>query len=322
MPDLIRLIPSQFPGLDVRSLADILIVASLIYGLLMMIKDTTAVMLVRGLVILVLGGALLSNQFNLPVLGWLIRSSIPALLVVIPILFQPELRRALEQVGRFGPRLAHRREITAQGRVIEVVAVGARRLADRRWGALMVLERDTALGEYAATGVELDALLTVDLLEQIFHPNTRLHDGAAIIRGDRVLAAGCLLPLAESIGSGQLLGTRHRAAVGISEQTDAVVVVVSEETGLISIANNGRLVRGMDEAKLRKVLAILLRSGAPGARTWLRPGRAAEQGSAGAGTQRTQRPSPGAILAPLALVAGPLVARLGAWLGRGGPELR
>src|SRR5215216_3815385 len=126
MPELLREIPSQFPGLDARSLADILIVASLIYGLLMMIKDTTAVMLVRGLVILILGGALLSNQFNLPILGWLIRSSIPALLVAIPILFQPELRRALEQVGRFGTHLPHRREISAHARVIEVIAVGAR----------------------------------------------------------------------------------------------------------------------------------------------------------------------------------------------------
>lgn len=322
MPDLLRLIPTQLPRLDVRSLADILIVASLIYGLLMMIKDTTAVMLVRGLVILVLGGALLSNQFNLPVLGWLIRSSIPALLVAIPILFQPELRRALEQVGRFGAHLPHRREISSHARVIEVIAVGARRLSDRRWGALLVLERDTALGEYAATGVELDAVLTVDLLEQIFHPNTRLHDGAAIIRSERVLAAGCLLPLAESLGTGQLLGTRHRAAVGISEQTDAVVVVVSEETGLISIANSGRLVRSMDEAKLRKVLAILLRSGSPGAPTWLRPGRGGEQSPAGARPGPARSSTGGAILAPLTFVAGPLVSRIGEWIGRGGSDLR
>ena len=322
MPELLRVIPSELPRLDVRALADILIVASLIYGLLMMIKDTTAVMLVRGLVILILGGALLSSQFNLPILGWLIRSSIPALLVAIPILFQPELRRALEQVGRFGGHLPHRREISAHARVIEVIAVGARRLSDRRWGALMVLERDTALGEYAATGVELDALLTVDLLEQIFHPNTRLHDGAAIVRGERVLAAGCLLPLAESLGSGQLLGTRHRAAVGISEQTDAVVVVVSEETGVISIANNGRLVRGMDEAKLRKVLSILYRPSVGGAPGWLRPGRGAERSPAGSQPGPARGTTLGVLLVPLAFVAGPLLARVGEWLGRGGPELR
>ena len=317
MDELLRMLPEALPRLDVRALADILIVASLIYGLLMMIKDTTAVMLVRGLVILVLGGALLSNQFNLPMLGWLIRNSIPALLVAIPILFQPELRRALEQLGRFGVHLPRGYEISSQSRVIETVAVGARRLSERRWGALIVLERDTALGEYAATGVQLDALFTVELLEQIFHPNTRLHDGAAIIRGERVLAAGCLLPLAESLGSGQFLGTRHRAAVGITEQTDAVVVVVSEETGGISIANNGRLVRSVDEAKLRKVLSILYRPALGGPPSWLRPGRAAERPTAGPQSGARRGTSVGAVLAPFSLGIGLVVARVAEWLGRG-----
>jgi diadenylate cyclase len=267
--DALRLLPAELPRLDLRALADILIVGLGIYAVLMMIKDTTAVMLVRGLAILVICGALMANFFNLPVLGWLIKQSIPAFFVALPILFQPELRRALEQLGRVGS-LSHR-ELGAHANLIEVVAVGARRLADRRWGALLVLERETALGEFAKTGVELDALLTVDLLEQIFHPNTRLHDGAAIIRGERVLAAGCLLPLAESGATGQTTGTRHLAALGITEQTDAIVVVVSEETGQISLANSGRLVGNFDEDKLRRALSILFRSG-PDVGRWLRPG--------------------------------------------------
>lgn len=312
MDVLLRLLPAEVPRLDLRGLADILIVASLIYGLLMMIKDTTAVMLVRGLAILILGGALVSGVFNLPVLGWLIRNSIPALLVAVPILFQPELRRALEQLGRVGVQLTHV-TATQHDQLIEIIAVAARRLAERRWGALVVLERNTGLGEYAATGVELDGLLSIDLLEQIFHPNTRLHDGAAIIRGERVLAAGCLLPLAESLAAGQLLGTRHRAAVGISEQTDAIVVVVSEETGQISIARKGKLVRGLDEAKLRKVLSILSRPAlSEDFPRWLRPGRQAPRPKASAGPRLT------ALLAPLAVGLGLLLARVGDWLGRGG----
>jgi diadenylate cyclase len=312
MDILLRVFPTELPKLDLRAVIDIVIVALLIYGLLMLIKDTTAVMLVRGLIFLVLGGALVSNLFNLPVLGWLVRNSIPALLVAIPILFQPELRRALEQIGRVGGGLRHGVPATQHDHLVEVIAVGARRLADRRWGALIVLERETALGEFAATGVDLDALLSVDLLEQIFHPNTRLHDGAAIVRGDRLLAAGALLPLAESLGTGQFLGTRHRAAVGITEQTDAIVIVVSEETGQISIANNGRLVRNMDEAKLRKVLSILHPSRGDEFSRWFRPGKQAA--STGAGV----RARVGIFLAPLFVVLNDVAARIAHWIGRGG----
>jgi uncharacterized protein (TIGR00159 family) len=304
---MFRELPATLPRLDLRALADILVVGALIYGLLMMIKDTTAVILVRGLAILVVGGALVSNLFNLPVLGWLVRSSIPALLVTVPILFQPELRRALQQIGLVGGLIPHGERSGGHARLVDSIAVGAKRLADRRWGALIVLERDTALGEFAATGVEIDAKLSVDLLEQIFHPNTRLHDGAAIIRDERVLAAGCLLPLAESIGAGEVLGTRHRAAVGISQQTDAVVVIVSEETGGVSIANQGRLVRNMDEAKLRKVLSILYRPAlADDLSRFLRPG-----GS----SSRTARAS--GLLAPLWVATSTVCS----WFGRGGNRL-
>lgn len=308
MDALLRELPAELPRLDLRALADILIVAALIYGLLMMIKDTTAVILVRGLAILVVGGAVVSNIFSLPVLGWLVKSSIPALLVAVPILFQPELRRALQQVGLAGGLIPHGERQGSQARLVDVIAVGARRLADRRWGALLVLERETGLGEFAATGVEIDAKLSVDLLEQIFHPNTRLHDGAAIIRGERVLAAGCLLPLAESFGSGEVLGTRHRAAVGISQQTDAVVVIVSEETGGVSIANQGRLVRNMDEAKLRKVLGILYRPAlAEDLSRFLRPGGSSQAAARASG-----------LLAPLWVATSTVFS----WFGRGGNRLQ
>ena len=297
---LLSWLPTQAPKLDWRSVADILIVAALIYLVLILIKGTTAVMIVRGIAILVLGGAVISNALNLPMLGWLLRSAIPALFVAIPILFQQELRRALEHIGRAGGFLPHGIAGSNVARLIDSIASAANRLSERRWGALIVVERYTGLGEYTKTGVELDAALSPDLLEQIFHPTTRLHDGAVIIRGERVLAAACLLPLAETVVTGQSLGTRHRAAVGITEQTDALSVVVSEETGQISIANNGRLVRNLDETKLRKVLTILYRPHlGEDIQRWLRP-----------------RPPTGARVTAAMLVAAlALLERVSRWFG-------
>jgi diadenylate cyclase len=307
-----HLLPSELPRLDLRGVADILIVAGLIYWLLLIIKDTTAVMLVRGLAILVLGGALVSNLFQLPVLGWLIRNSIPALLVAIPILFQPELRRALEHLGHLRGMLPSHVAIGNQGPQIEVLANATRLLSQRRWGALLVLERETSLGEYAAKGVALDAILSVDLIEQIFHPNTRLHDGAAIVRGERVMAAACLLPLAESVGLDPQLGTRHRAALGIGEQTDAVVIVVSEETGQISYAERGHLVRDLDEEQLRAQLDLVYRHhrGDDLSRL-LQPTAWRERLTIGALDQGSDEDG------GKASTRGTLVARVGGWLGRG-----
>ncbi|HYU21041.1 MAG TPA: diadenylate cyclase CdaA [Chloroflexota bacterium] len=259
MEGLLHAISTALAQLDWRSLVDILIVAVIVYWLLTLIQGTTAVMLVRGIVGLLLVGTVLGNLFNLTVLSWVLRNSLPALIVAVPILFQPELRRALEQVGRAGGFLPHAPVLTNSGRVVDVVALAARRLAERRWGALLVLERETALGEYAQTGVEIDGSLSVELLLNIFYPNSPLHDGAVIVRGDRLVAAGCVLPLAAVRANSMHYGTRHRAALGITEQTDAITVVVSEETGRISLANNGRLVANLDEGKLRKVLGILYR---------------------------------------------------------------
>jgi diadenylate cyclase len=246
-------------GLDWRSVLDIMIVSLIVYWVMTLIQGTTAVMVLRGILLLMVVGWVLAYFFNLTMLTWLLRNSIPALIIVMPILFQPELRRALEQVGRAGGLLPHSPALTASAHVVDVVAIAARRLAERRWGALIVLERDTGLGEYVETGVEIDGALSVELLLNIFFPNSPLHDGAVIVRGERVAAAGAVLPLADVHSSSTHYGTRHRAALGITEATDAITVVVSEETGRISITNKGRLVGNLDEGKLRKVLGILFR---------------------------------------------------------------
>jgi uncharacterized protein (TIGR00159 family) len=249
--------------IDLRAAVDLFIVTLGVYWLLTLISGTTAATLVRGILVLFVFGFLLSNAFQLTVLGWLLRNSIPALLVAVPILFAPELRRALEQVGRAGSLIPRSPVASASNHVADVVATAARQLAERRWGGLIVIERDTPLGEYASSGVEIDGRISVDLLLNVFYPNSPLHDGAVIVRGERLLAAGVVLPLSEAVTMGHM-GTRHRAAIGITERTNAISVVVSEETGALSIANAGRMVRNLGEPRLRKVLAILLEHAPPG----------------------------------------------------------
>lgn len=242
---------------DPRSVIEIVLIAGFVYWLLSLIQGTTAMAILRGIIIVYLAGGVLAYAFQLSLVGWLLRNSVNVLFLAIPILFAPELRRALEQVGRPSGVLTRTGTTTSVGRTIDVIASSAHALAERGWGGLIVLEGRTGLGEFVETGVRLDAALSQQLLLNVFFPHAPLHDGAAIIRAERVVAAGCVLPLTEtSRGTGHL-GTRHRAAIGISEQTDALCVVVSEETGQISIANNGRMVRNLDEDKLRKVLQVI-----------------------------------------------------------------
>jgi uncharacterized protein (TIGR00159 family) len=238
---------------------DILIVAALLYWLLSLISGTSAATLVRGILILLTLGFVLSNVFNLTMLQFLLRASIPGLIFVIPVLFAPEIRRALEQLGRAGSLIPRTTVVSPNTRLAETIARAAQQLAERRFGALLVIERSTPLGEYASRGIAMDALLSTDLLLNIFWPNSPLHDGAVIIHGDRVVAAGVVLPLATS-PTVEHVGTRHRAAIGITEISDAIAVVVSEETGTISLANAGRMVRNLGEARLQKVLSILDRA--------------------------------------------------------------
>jgi len=271
MTGFVEMVLSTLSRLDLRAAIDILIVAFIVYWILNLIQGTTAVALVRGMVTLILLAAVLGNVLDLVVLNWLLRNSIPVLLVSIPILFQPELRRALERLGRTSRFLARGEPSNEVVRSLEQIAVACRRMSDRRWGALIVLERETGLGEYIDTGVEIDGLVSVDFLMSLFFPNSPFHDGATIIRGDRVVAAACLLPLTETLLSDQHLGTRHRAGVGITERTDAISIIVSEETGIISLANNGRIVRNLDESKLKKVLPALYRprAASPRVPAWL-----------------------------------------------------
>jgi diadenylate cyclase len=214
---------------------------------------------VRGILILLTLGFVLSNVFNLTMLQFLLRNSIPALIFAIPVLFQPEIRRALEQLGRAGSLIPRTTIISSNTRLAEIIARGAQQLAERRFGALLILERSTPLGEYASKGVAMDALISPELMLNIFWPNSPLHDGAVIIHGDRVIAAGVVLPLSQS-PTNEHMGTRHRAGIGVTEISDAIAVVVSEETGSISLANAGRMVRNLGQARLQKVLSILDRS--------------------------------------------------------------
>jgi diadenylate cyclase len=257
MTELLDLAWVAIGGLGLNDLLDILLVALICYWLLSLIQGTTAMALLRGIVLVLVVGSAVSWLFGLTMLGWLLRNAILASLVAIPILFQPELRRALEQVGRARGFVAP--VMTPSQRAVDVIASAADELSERRWGAIIVLERQIPLGEYAGTGVHIDGSLSVEFLLAIFYPKAPLHDGAAIVRGDRVMAAGCVLPLADTIDRGQQHGTRHRAAIGITRKTDAVSVVVSEETGRISICNNGRLVTDLSGESLRRLLPNLYR---------------------------------------------------------------
>ena len=260
MGALVQAFLSTVSRLNVWSVVDILVVALIIYGVLSLFKGTTAFSVLYGIVLFFIAVVVISSIPGLVMLNWLLRNSLPFLSVALIILFQPELRRAMERLGRLHSLFNYplvRQSNAGPTRVIDDLALTCRRLAERRWGGLIVLERTTGLQEYVDTGIKIDGAVSLEFLLTIFFPNSPLHDGAVIVHGDRVVAAGCLLPLTESSGHYQELGTRHRAAIGITEGTDALALVVSEETGVISLANNGRLVRNLDESKVQKVLALL-----------------------------------------------------------------
>jgi len=231
---------------------DLLLVALIFYGLLRLFQGTQAVSLLRGILVVALVALIAASR--LTAFGWLLRNSLPMILVAIPVIFQPELRRALERLGRTAPLLGRGSRDTRAQQVIYEVIRGIETLARERTGALIVLEGDTGLEEYIESGQRIDSQVSARLLATIFFPGTPLHDGAVIIRGDRIVAAACVLPLTGRELADGSLGTRHRAAVGITEQNDALALVVSEETGIISVARNGRLARRLDGQRLRQVL--------------------------------------------------------------------
>lgn len=247
-----------FERLNWSSIIDLAIVTLIFFGLLILLRDTQAVVLLRGILVLVVLSSLLNSTAVLPAFSWLVRTTSPALVLAIVVIFAPEIRRGLERLGRAGFIFGNGKASTGTQKSISAVVNAAIRLSDRRHGALIILQRLDNLEEYVQTGVKIDAQVTPELILQVFYPNTPLHDGAAILEGSRMVAAACVMPLS---ASGVLahtpdrqLGLRHRAALGISEVSDAVVVVVSEESGTISVVHNGRMIRRLDTDRLENIL--------------------------------------------------------------------
>ena len=243
-------------SLELRDIVDIGIVSLLFYSISFMFRGTQAVALFRGIALVVIGLISVAAIFRLEALSWMLANSLTALVIAIPVIFQPEIRRVLERLGRgtvFGSRLAPQ-EIRIS--VIGEICGATDKLSERRHGALIVLQRNSSLQEYIRTGIQLDSVVTSDLLATVFWPKTELHDGAVIIDNEgRIASASSVLPITASRNlPDPNLGTRHRAAVGISEVGDALCVIVSEETGKISVTNSGRMILDLDSQRLRLIL--------------------------------------------------------------------
>ena len=263
--DLINNLVFTFERLDWLGVLDLLLVTAIFFIILRWLRDTQAQVLLRGVFLLIALIGLLTSLQVLPAFSWLVRTTLPALLLAIPVIFAPEIRRALERLGRAGSildggRTTSKTEI--QDSISAIVSASAR-LADRRHGALVVMQRLDNLDQYVQTGVRIDSRLTAELLLQVFYPNTPLHDGAVIVSGARLVAAACVLPLSSSgvlsRTPDRQMGLRHRAALGISEVSDAIAVVVSEETGSISVVHAGRMIRRLDSQRLENILRALYR---------------------------------------------------------------
>jgi diadenylate cyclase len=245
------------------SALDILLVSAVILGILLLVRDTQAVLVLRGVTIIFILLGVLASIEVLPAFSWLVETTFPALLVAIPVIFAPEIRRAFERIGRASNILEFVGDVEEMEEVIEVVVRACEQLSERRHGALIVMQRFDSLAGYSDSGIELNARVSDKLLLQLFYPNSPLHDGAVILAGSRLISAANVMPLAS--GNIQMqspqrqLGTRHRAALGISEVTDSVAVVVSEETGVISVASGGRIIRRLDADRLRNLLTGFFR---------------------------------------------------------------
>jgi diadenylate cyclase len=250
-----------FQRLNWQGIIDILLVTLILFGVLYLVRDTQAMILLRGIILILVLIALLTSLVNLPAFSWLIQTILPAMVFTIPVVFAPEIRRALERIGRAGTFFRASSKSASQEiqQTIQAVVGAAARLSARQHGALIILERFDHLDEYIRTGVMIQADVTPELLMQIFYPNTPLHDGAVIISGKKIVAAACVMPLSSSgilaRSPERKMGLRHRAAVGISEISDSVAVVVSEETGAISISHAGRIIRRLDVERLENILA-------------------------------------------------------------------
>jgi len=257
----LSLFASLFTQPDLRNWLDIILAACLLYYGMKLLLRTRANTVFKGIIIIFIV-AWLSDLLQLHIISWAIQLIISTGLIALIILFQPELRRALDQLGRskisaqmFNSQRKQRARHSEQ--VVSEIVKALTNMARKRIGALIVIERQTALDDIAESGTRIDAEITDPLIENIFEPNTPLHDGAVIIRGERILAAACILKLSDDYSISRELGTRHRAAIGMTESTDAVTLIVSEETGIISMAREGRLTRYLDPKSLTILLTEL-----------------------------------------------------------------
>lgn len=263
MTDFIDNLLFIFERFTWESLLDIGLVTLIFFVLLLFLRNSQAIVLIRGIILLIIVISLITSLFNLPAFAWLVSAALPTLLLAVPVVFAPEIRRALERLGRASDLLPNTR---ARGQTLDTISAvvhATERLSSRRHGALIVLQRYDSLEEYVGTGVRIEALVTTELLLQIFYPNTPLHDGAVILAGERLVAAACVMPLSASgvlnLSVDRKMGLRHRAALGSSEVSDSVAVVVSEETGSISIATGGRMIHRLDSRRLEGVLRAIYR---------------------------------------------------------------
>ncbi len=262
MPDFINSLIANigfiFERVNWLSIVDLFLVTVIFFAILQLLRGTQAMVLLRGILLLIALIGLLTSLDVLPAFSWLVQTTLPALLLAIPVIFAPEIRRALERLGRAGVVISNDRSAAQTQDIISAVVSACKRLSDRQHGALIVIQRLDVLDEYIRTGVKLDAFVTAELLLQIFYPNTPLHDGAVIISGSKMIAAASVMPLSASgvlvRSPERQMGLRHRAALGISEVSDAVAVVVSEETGSISVVHGGRMIRRLDADRLENIL--------------------------------------------------------------------
>ena len=250
----------NLPKISITDIVEIIIIAFLIYYMLVWIKNTRAWMLLRGLMVILLF-VLLAALFQMNTIIWIARNTLNVLVIALVVIFQPEMRKALENLGRknvlaFLFSFDSSKEDTGKfsDKTINEMVKACYEMGKVKTGALIVVEDEIVLSEYERTGIAVDGILTSQLLINIFEHNTPLHDGAVIVRENRIVAATCYLPLSDNMELSKQLGTRHRAGVGISEQTDSVTIIVSEETGQVSVAQNGRLIRGVNSSRLREIL--------------------------------------------------------------------
>ncbi len=255
------MIVNSIKNISIYSILDILVVSYIFYKSYMLIKETRAEQLLKGIILIIILIPI-SGFLNLTMLSWILTKTLTIGVLSFVIIFQPEIRRALEHIGRSAFTEKHLlQDEEVMSKVIDNIVVSVDNLSKSKTGALIVIEQFTGLGEIINTGTKLDAMVSSALLENIFVVNTPLHDGATIIRNDRIVSAGCFLPLTQNTDINKKLGTRHRAAIGISENSDAITIVVSEETGMISLAVNGQLTRGYDKEKLKDIMIKIIKKG-------------------------------------------------------------